>query len=310
MLSEVPTRDFDRAVDLANLGRWGDALMPARAAAAADPAISPYNLVAGLAAAHSGDHAGATTYFRRVAQQDDLAEAWLNLAAEQAQLGLTDDAATSLDRALRLGDQRPEVALPAGDLALQLGLTDLATDAFARAITENPTLAGDPWWQTDARRAAIFPKALAQALAGAGSDGQWSIAVLAGDLDAASRFAPQSSDPDYAARIIAAWSGDAAARDALLGHCSREPLDIGALVWCARVADRAETPVARDQYRQQLETISSGSSASTLMLRVKGADSAHLYVGPTGASWWAIYTYRRLGPIDVLVPSLAHLVLM
>jgi O-antigen ligase len=305
-LLEMPVRDFDRAVGSANQGSWAEALAPARAAAAADPNISPYNLAAGLAAARAGDDAGAAAYFERVTNQDDVPEAWLDLAAEQALLGRHDDAAGSLTRAMRLGLQRVEVALPAGDLAMRLGRVDLAIEAFADSVDQNPTLAGDPWWQADAARAAIFPEVLKRALGNAGIDGQWVIELMAGDLDSAATLAATSSDPRGNGRIVAAWRGDPSALQGLMDHCSAEPLDTRGLAWCARLEDRAGDHVSADRYRSEAEADDAGSSSSSLTLRVTGGDSGHPHIAPTGAFWWAIYTYRRLAPEDLLVPSLIH----
>ena len=154
LYQEIPAQHHANAVDRANLGDWASADASARQAAAEDPAVSPYLFTAGLTSARAGDHAAAAAYFAEVAQRDDFPEAWLNLAAEQAALGDRDGAIASIREAMRLGRQRPSIAMPAGDLALRLGATELAVDAFAAALVLNPSLAGDPWWTSQPDRTA------------------------------------------------------------------------------------------------------------------------------------------------------------
>ena len=85
--SQIPAAHESNAVDLANTGQWPQADAEATTAITEDPAWSPYALTEGLTAANVGDHARAAAAFRRVATTDDLPEAWVDLAAEDAILG-------------------------------------------------------------------------------------------------------------------------------------------------------------------------------------------------------------------------------
>ena len=211
MWQEAPAINLGRAVDAANQGRWSDALEPARRAVESDPEIGSHQLVAGLAESRAGNHSAAASHFERVARRDDLPEAWLNLAAEQATLARPDDALASLRAALRLGRQRTSVALAAGDLALRLGDREMAIDAFAQALSKAPSLAGDPWWHADPDRDAAFGDAVRIAIERAPGVG-WEIALVAGD---AARARSLAGSDVRAALIIDGWSGDAQAVGAL-----------------------------------------------------------------------------------------------
>jgi O-antigen ligase len=307
LLQEGPVLQLADAVGAANTGKWEQALAPARAAAAADPDISPYQLTAGLVSAHLGDHAAAAAYFQRVADRDDLPEAWLDLAAEQAELGRRDEAVAALDRAFRLGWQRAEVAMPAGALALRLGLIDLATEAFADSIVRSPSLAGDPWWMADPERTALYPSVIEAALDLASPDARWQIAMLSGDEARATDLAADAPSPQRAGLIIAAGSGSPEAIRALDDACAANPLDLGQIRWCARIANRSGNDVEADRFRTQAETINAGSSAGGLELRVATPEDRGPILAPAGAYTWAVYTYRRWGPLDMLVPALVHL---
>ncbi|MCI0583587.1 MAG: O-antigen ligase family protein, partial [Chloroflexi bacterium] len=159
-LQEVPALQAGQAVELADRGDWESADDLARRAAAAEPDIGSYAMTAGLTAARAGDHAAALVWFERVARRDDLPEAWLNLAAEQAELGDVPTALESLRATARLGRQRPAVAMATAELALRLGVRDLAVEMIASAIERSPTIAADPWWDADAGRAAALAEAV------------------------------------------------------------------------------------------------------------------------------------------------------
>jgi tetratricopeptide (TPR) repeat protein len=327
LFQEIPAAQFTQAVTAADSGDWNSTLALARAAAASDPDIEPYQFTAGLAADRAGDHAGAAEYFQHVADRDDLPEAWLNLAAEQMALGKNGDASVSIGRALRLGAQRVEVLMPAGDLALRLGNVDQATQTFATAIATQPSLAADPWWTADPARAAIFPAILSGAraiadparaaifpaiLSGAraiaDTDTNWQIELMTGDVQNAGAIVTASSDPKFFGDVISAWTGDAAATDRLTARCAASPLDLGALSWCARISAHSGRAPDADRYRAEMDTVTAGSSVVAYELRVMTKP----VVGPTipgDAAWfWGIYTYRRAIPADMLVPSLVHLV--
>jgi tetratricopeptide (TPR) repeat protein len=303
---EVPASSNDVAVSRANIGDWSGADAPARAAAATDPAISPYLFTAGLAASHSGDHAAAAAYFAEVAARDDLPEAWLDLAAEQAELGQTPDALRSVTSALRLGIQRPAVAMPAGDLALRLGDDDLATQAFIRAISTAPSLAADPWWSADEARTRILQE-VAESIVGSTLPLRWEVALMIGDRERAASAALDPASGDLGPDVVKAWTGDAGALARLLGRCEADPLDLGALLWCARLEGHLGHLDQANDFRYLADTLNGGAFAAGAELRVNPgrAVGRSLQGGP--ASFWGTYTYRRSTPWDILVPSLIHL---
>jgi O-antigen ligase len=305
VVQEIPALQLARTVDAADAGDWVSADAPARAAAAEDPEVASYDFAAGLTASHAGDHAAAAAYFQAVVSRTDLPEAWLNLAAEQLILGRPQDTATSLQRALRLGWQRPAVVMAAGDLALRAGQTDVAIDALSTAISEIPNLAGDPWWAADPARKALFPRIVDAAIAKApGAD--WAITLMAGQTDQARNLAGALPDSSQALSLIAAWSGDTVATSELYDQCIARPLDIELLKWCGLVAAHHGTDELSGKFQQVADLINVGASAAATLTRVNpGTPVGPIAGGP--AAFWGTFTYRRPTPADVLVPSLVHL---
>lgn len=302
---EVPTSQLNAAVAAADGGRWADAIEPARAAVEGEPGVDVAQLTLGLAAAHVADHLTATAAFRTVADRDDLPEAWLDLAAQEVDLGRRDEAEADLDRALRLGIQRVEVSVPAGGLALDIGNEPLALSAFAAAVGGQPTLAGDPWWNLGgARRTALLEMVIDRVIVERPGIA-WQVALSAGDLTRARSLVPTANRPDLAADVVGSWSGDRLDRDRLLARCSSEPLDVDLILWCARVEDRSGDTAAADNFREEAEIVQSGSSVSSLNLRITEGPLAGS--GPEAAYIWPVFTYRVWGPKDLLVPALLHL---
>jgi len=311
LLQEVPSTAHDEAVELANDGNWAAALAPALVAAREDPAVSPYRFTAGLADAWSGDASAAATEFKVVAERDDFPEAWLNLAAEQAQLGENDQALASLRSALRLGRQRPVIAMPAGDLALRLGDTDLAIDAFSAALASTPSLAGDTWWTTDPTPAQLWPTILQRANSIIAPAARWELALMHGDVEGAKANEGASYDPydpNFTLDVIAAWAGDTAALRTLLNRCDATPTALTEIVWCARLADRAGDKEAGSRYRLIANIQAPGIYRAAHELRVDRSPPTVFPILEGGASIaWGTYTYRRVTAWDVLAPGLIRL---
>jgi hypothetical protein len=167
----------------------------------------------GLTAAHLGDHERAASAFRLVAEATDCRRPGADLVAEELLLGHDVAARDAVGRASRLGLQRPGVAMAIGDLAARAGDIALSDRAFMEAIRLVPSLAGDPWWQADARRSAQLAR-LVDALTQASASGEpWQVALMAGDADRAQPAAggPSRRGDDRAERLTDAWSGDVAA---------------------------------------------------------------------------------------------------
>jgi O-antigen ligase len=294
-VQEIPAIRNDTAVASADRGDWPAAAEAARDAVATDPAIAPYQFTAGLAASATGDHLAAAQYFEAVVAQADLPEAWLNLAAEQADLG--DDAAAreSIERAMRIGRQRPAIAMAAGELVLRLGDRAAAVDGLTAAVEARPSLAADSWWQSDPTRSGLYPEVIGNAIDGTG-DRAWEVELMAGR--------PADTTSPLAVMVAGAWSGDPSRVRALLDNCADHGLDASLLIWCARVLRHIGDQSAAESFQERVRLISLGSVPDTMEYRVtqNGAEG----LAPA-TSLWATYTYRRSAPWDVLVGSLVHL---
>jgi O-antigen ligase len=310
LLSESAAATEESAVAHANAGDWPAADAAAQQAVAADPAWSPYQLTMGLTAANVGDHERAAEAFRRVAETDDLPEAWLNLAAEEVLLGHDAAARDALENATRLGLQRPAIAMGVGELAEGLGDVTLSDSAYATAIVSVPSLAGDPWWRADPARAARFPAILDAAIAATDELDRWKIPLMAGDPDRARRtmsiafYGPGSLMPGD---VIDAWTGDDAAFQRILAICDAHPLDGMSLGWAARLYARRGDDVNANLYRRWAYTASSVAVASGTELRVSDGPKLGRTVAGDIAEFWGTYTYRRPTPWNILVPSLIQL---
>jgi tetratricopeptide (TPR) repeat protein len=307
LVQEIPGLQLQRAVDAANAGRWDLALQPARDAAAMDPDIASADFTAGLASAYTGDHAAAAALFTEVVRRTDLPEAWLNLAAEQAALRDQGAAVNSLRSALRLGYQRPAVAMPAGVLALQLGQTDLARQAFTGAIVAVPSLAADPWWGANPTASSLKPSIVEAALALADPASRWEIALMAGDPVRARELAPTGIDLDIEG-VIAAWGGDQGAVERLEEDCWANPGSVGGLSWCARVAQHNGDPQTATTFRALADAELTGTAGRAAELRVTPAWIVGTLPGGPPALYWGLFTYRRPTPYDMSVPGLVQLV--
>jgi tetratricopeptide (TPR) repeat protein len=293
---------------LADSGRRADSQDRAARAAAQDPGIDSYALTAGLAAARAGNDADAAAWFEKVALVDDLPEAWLDLAAEQVVLGRTVEAIPSLEAALRVGRQRVGIAMAAGDLALQLGRTDIADGAFTAALRAWPLLAGDPWWQGDVDRATALTRAVTS-VDGQGPDAiRWQLALAQGDADRARASSSAEPDRAFVDDVIAGWgtSGNATAARSAMDACLAQPQNLDRQLWCGRLAaSRGDTEQAK-RFATLAEFLIPGTASDAGLLRVTTATDT----GAAGdlAIFWGNFTYRRFTPRDMLVPSLLQLV--
>jgi O-antigen ligase len=306
---ELPAMDEANAVQLANAGDWAAAAAPARIAAAGDPRIGSYLFTAGLTAAHVGDHVAAARYFAEVTAENDVPEAWLDLAAEQVALGDRTSAASSLEAALRLGRQRPGVAIPIGDLALRIGQDELALEAFTAAVINVPSFLADPWWTLDPTRIAARDEVAARAMAATTADTQWEIALMTGDVANARTLAATPGLDPSTIDFVDAWTGDEAAFERLITRCQRDSLQLQPLFWCARIEGRRGDVDRANDYRYLANSINGGSYRNGAEIRVATESLVGRSSEGNLAIFWGTYTYRRPTPWDVLVPSLVHLTL-
>lgn len=307
---ELPALTGARAVDLANRGAWAAADAPAREAAARDPRVSSYLFTAGLTAAHAGDHIASMTYFQLVTQTDDVPEAWLNLAAEQVAAGLPARAPHSIERALRLGFQRPAVLFAAADLALRIDAQEIAVQAFTSAVTRAPSLLGDlDYWGSSQLLQQMRPTSLALAAEAAGPDLEWELALMSDHQDAARDLAMTPGLEPSTVDFVDAWGGDDAAYQRLTTRCIAEPFNLQLLFWCARIEGRRGNDAKANDYRYLANAQVGGTYRSGAELRVATTPMVGRSLEGNAAVFWGLYTYRRYTPWDVLVPSLVHLTL-
>jgi tetratricopeptide (TPR) repeat protein len=305
---ELPALAADRSVAAANQGDFAAALEPARSAAQIDPSIGSYEMTYGLIADRLGDHQDAAQAFGVVATHDDLPEAWLDLAAEQVGAGKPDEAILSIRTALRLGIQRPSVALPAGDLSMRLGEKDLAKQAFEASLANAPSLAADPWWVADPSRRSLLP-ILIRDLATTNPPIGWQLALMSGDANGAAGLATRADIGEAnALRIIAAWRGTSAATEEVVSLCRAYPYDTSLLGWCARLEARRGNETLAATFRDLSNVVNGGSFVQGAEVRVTEDVVINRALGGDPATYWGFYTYRRATPYDLLVQSLPHLV--
>ncbi len=299
----------DRALNMISDGNWAGALPDLEQAHALDRAMPAIELPLGLAQART-DPAAALKTLRGLAQSDDLPTAWLDVAALEQAAGDAAGARQDLGRALRLGQQQPQVAFAAGWLYEQLGDAGQADTWYSNALVLETRLAGDPFW-ADPARAGRWPQIRDAALARLDPFGRADLWLSADDVVQARAAlatvpaADQGSLPD----VLAAWDGDAAARSALYAYTSAHPLDITAITYSARVAARAKDYQRSQMYRDWADTVGGNTGALGAEVAVGEPQSPGRPVAGLNSIAWGIYTYRRPTPSDQLVPSLPHLVL-
>jgi O-antigen ligase len=308
--SEAGASLMDAGTSRLNDGRPAEAIAPLTTAVELDPAMPPYHFALGLALARTGDLAGAEEQFSRAAAMDGLPEAWLDLAAVRARLGEPAPAKEAVAQALRLGDQQPAVALGAGVIALELGDSGLATRAFATTLSRQPTMAGDPWWQADPTRAAIWDDVYRAAFEQASVNTQFVLAIEAGDASGVQR-AIEMMDPATATtyRVIQrAWEGDGEALDQLARWAMERPFDITVINWSSLILRRSGDVGGANGYTIWANAVSPLSSPGGFEARVTERGEPGTIAG-VSTLFYGHYTYRRPIPSDQFVdwlPQIAY----
>jgi O-antigen ligase/tetratricopeptide (TPR) repeat protein len=285
----------ESAVAAMNDGRYADALAPARAAAAGDLAMTPYQVTLGLAASKTGNPAESAAAFARGAAADDFPASWLGLAAAHVELGDRAGALDALQQALRLGVVQPGIAIGAADLYRRLGETARAQDALVAAIVDDPRLAGDPNLPADDPAAAI-DRALEQ------SDpigGGFLIALEAGRHGAVETALSAMAEPSRATftQIVAAWDGDPTALASLEEAARARPLDLNLINWVGRVASRQD-PLAGPRYVRWGNIVNGNAGLLSQELRTSTTDEPNGGAG-FASQFYGHYTYRRPTPWDL-----------
>jgi O-antigen ligase len=294
------------AGDAVYRGDWPAAEVLLKEVMALDPDMPAYDLTLGLIASRTQDWATAKGAFERAASVDDLPASWLGLAQARLELGTDPDAVlTELGRALRLGRQQPAVTFASAALYERLGRDDLADEAYAAAIAAMPSLAGDPWWTDDPRRAARF-ESIREGAASLAPERAWEIALALGDLPRARTLADGRSLP---LAVIDAWEGDPAAAEVLYARADAAFQDAQTLGWAARVADRLGDPSRASRYqRLAVYVVNEGGQLPGTEIGVDA--SGWLRNVPAGSSmaYAGHYLYRRPVVPDLIPPGLPRLV--
>jgi O-antigen ligase len=296
------------AVDAANDGRWAPALSIALDVVAADPDIPAYRVTLGLARARTENLSAAVAELRTAAEIDEFPQSWLDIAALEVLAGRPDEAHDALDHALRLGFQQPSISLAATGLYARLGDIDAARESLADAFEEAPSIAGDPWWNTQPGAEDVYQPVIRQLL-DAGDATAFRIALETGRLDAAQKaLSSLGGDTTVPELVLAAWSGDADARRQLEERAAARPLAVEAVAWSAIVADHLGDLAARNRYVAWAETINGGAGVESIGYRIVDLlPSGRGPVGTFGQSYGQ-YLYLRPVPRDELVPGLPQLV--
>jgi O-antigen ligase len=297
------------AVDVANSGRWNEALQIAREVVAADPGMPPYRVTLGLALARSGDGRLAQRELRDTAEIDELPQVWLDVAALEAAGGRPDAAKEALARALRLGRQQAGVALPATLLYVRLGDHDRAQDALVDAFRAAPSIVADDWWLRQPDMADLRDGAVERILVEGGSVA-FRVALETGQLSVAAAVleAIDESDTTTMRLALGAWAGDEATRAQLEYRALDRPLDIETVAWNAIVAEHLGDAPARDRYRLWAELINGGAGFEAIGYRI--VEPLPDRTSPTGTLGlsYGQYLYLRPVPRDELVLGLPQLV--
>jgi O-antigen ligase len=302
MGTEFAAADGQRATDRANSGDWAGALAVARKADLAAPGTPPYLYTRGLAAAHESRDEESLAALRAAAKIDDYPLAWLNAAAIEFKLGNRDEGQASLDRAMRLGAQNPQVAIAAMDLHLGLGDEDAATIAAVAALEVAPTLTSDPYWMTSPKLEQIWRRAVDEAI----SAGSIEVALEAERVAEAERIVEtmDGSVRASAEQLVRAWEGDASAFDAIRDAAIANPLDRVLADRCHRLAVHARESISGAADWDCRGTAGPGAA----IIRVADLPGGRSQLPGPNAPWHFQYVYRRLTPFDELVPGLPHVV--
>ena len=126
---------FARSATLSASGRWREAHVAARRAAAAGPPHSKHFMLLGSVCFRAGDLAGAEAWFAKaMAAEPEASEPRFNLAATLHAQNRTGEATAAYERALRLNPGHFDSLMGLGNCALERGDFTCAETQFRRAI--------------------------------------------------------------------------------------------------------------------------------------------------------------------------------
>jgi tetratricopeptide (TPR) repeat protein len=308
-LGERSAMDMDQARSSVEANDWAGALRPLANAAASDPELPAALLPLGLAQARAGDAAGALATFAQLAETEDLPVAWMNRAWLEAAIGDDVAARRSINGAMRLGYQQPQLAFAAGLVNEQLGDLLESTRWYVEALVLEPRLAGSGFWRSGDRAARWDPirEAVLGRLTPAEAADFW---LALDDVEAAAAAIiamPAGEARALLERVIAAWSGEPGARDALAQYARDHADDVEAVAWSARVASHAGDTDAARRYREWAATVAGGPPVPDTELTIELPPiSAGPKAGLTSLDWGAV-TYGRPTPASQLLPDMPQL---
>jgi tetratricopeptide (TPR) repeat protein len=302
--TELAAADGQRATDSANHGDWDAALETAQSANEAAPGTPPYLFTLGLAEAHEGHSEEAITALRDAAAIDDYPMTWLNLAALQLDAGRESEARASLERAMRLGAQNPQVAIAAMSLYLRLRDEEAATTAAMAGLRVAPTLASDSYWSLSPERARIRDRAIDQIIDADGTHAL-QVSIESERISDARRLVEAMAEPSRtrARTVLEAWLGDRTAFESVRAEALRNPLDPVLTETCHRLAVHA-----RERIDGQDWECRGVAGPGAPVVRVGDLPGGRSQLPGPNWPWHFQYVYRRLAPYDELVPGLPHVI--
>jgi tetratricopeptide (TPR) repeat protein len=303
--AEAASVDGDAAVAALADRQYQDALELAEKAIQRDNDLPLYWVIAGLSEAAVGDKDAAERHFLAAATTDDLAESWLNAAALKVDREDFAGAAQDLVRAERLGLQRPQVAVPAAILWLELNQPARSVHALTSALTASPSLADDPFL-SQGPLAPILDAAINRGVTDGPSRSSFEMELRTGRPVTTSGLDDQAAAT--ADLIVAAWDGDVAARQELEQYASTHPMDLWAVGWCAKIAKRVNDDEAVDRYRRWANIVDPLSASQlTGVVRVDDKRGPRAGINWTVSSAYGTALYRRPNPANLVLPELPGL---
>jgi tetratricopeptide (TPR) repeat protein len=286
-------------------GEWDMAAGPAESALAQDPDVPAYQLTRALVAAKAADWTTAERLFGQAASMDDLPQSWLGLALAAVELDRPTEAVTNpLEQALRLGAGQPAIAYAAGVIYDRLGMAAAADAAYAEALANAPSLAGDPSWTMDPALATRLDGIMDLAVS-ANPAADWELALMTGDVVGARDLA---GDDDSIGLFIDAWDGDGAALARLQSTARSHPMNGSLLVRAARASAHAGDQAAAAAFRRLARYVTVGANIPGYDVRLGEQPSRIDPAAGTLTPFYGSYLYRRPTPADLIPGDLPRLV--
>ena len=308
-LGERSAMDLDTARGSVEANDWAAALGPLANAAAADPEIPAALLPLGLAQARAGDATGALATFTRLSEAQDLPVAWMNRAWLEAAAGDGVAARRSVNQAMRLGYQQPQLVFAAGLVHEQLGDLVDSTRWYIEALVLEPRLAGSGFWRSGDRAARwdLIRTGVLERLTPAEAAGFWLALDEPEAATAAIEPMPAGDARALLERVIAAWASEPGTRDALAQFARDHPADAEVVAWSARVAAHASDTDGARRYREWAAAIAGGRPVPDTELTIELPPiSSGPKAGLTSLDWGRV-TYGRPTPASQLLPDMPQL---